>query len=258
MAKTKYILYRILGNDLPPRHRKGQTLANLRTILGNEPDFPGLEKHWVLNKIIDPRTERSIAAMLEKHAQPYRIIPFDRLRFNNIPKKDYQKRLEVMIGLNQARNTALKEGKKRAQWVLVFDGNCFFTAKAWEKVAAACVRSRKQYIIVPMIRMVYPGKGIPSEPQIIFRHDSKNEFNERFGYGQDSKVELLRRLGVAGEWDAWDGLPQQPQKANSFVTAGYVWRLPSGNEAAERDIQQRRKCRDRAIKLLMDKIDQGL
>ncbi len=258
----KYIFYRILGNDLPPRHRKGQTLANLKIILDREPAFEGVEKRWIVNRVVDPREEQKIIKLLEQYAQKFQVVHFDRRKFKKIPKECFKERLDEMISLNGARNLALREGKRLARWVLVFDGNCFFTASAWQKVAQACLTGEDiKYIVVPMMRIVEGSKVLPSEPQIIFRNDSKDEFDEDFGYGQDSKVELLRRLGVPGKWDQWEGqlkylsMKRRSKEFGAFVTAGHVLRLPSGNEGAERNIQQRREYRKRGIIVLMNKID---
>ena len=260
MSKAKFIFYRILGNDLPPRHRKGQTLANLKIILEREPAFEGVEKRWIVNRVVDPQDGKKIIGLLEKYKQKYRVIHFDPKKFKKIPPQCFKERLDEMIGLNSARNLALREGKKLGTWVLVFDGNCFFTVKAWQETAQACLTVRKiKYIVVPMMRIAGQGNAVPSEPQIIFRNDSKDEFDEDFGYGQDSKVELLRRIGVPGIWDQWDGqklpMKRRSREFGSFALAGHVWRLPSGNEGAERNIQQRKEYRDRGIILLMEKID---
>ena len=72
----RFVLYRILGNDLPPRHEMGQTVKNLRFILENEPPLPNVDKRWVVNRIIDPEQEAAILALLQKHEQPYLHIPF--------------------------------------------------------------------------------------------------------------------------------------------------------------------------------------
>ena len=265
MKKVSYIFYRILGNDIFLRHRKGQTLANLRIILEREPAFKEIEKRWIINRVVDLQYEKKIIRLLEKYAQKYQVIPFDLKKFKQIPKENFKERLDEMIGLNRARNLALREGKRLGQWVLVFDGNCFFTAQAWQEVVQACLMNGKtKYIVVPMMRIVAGNKGVSSEPQIIFRNDSKEEFDEAFGYGQESKVELLRRLGVPGIWNQWDGaqkdlsMKRRGRQLGSFVVAGYVWRLPSGNEAAEIDIQRRKEYRNRGIMLLMNKIDQGV
>jgi hypothetical protein len=258
----RYIFYRILGNDLPPRHRKGQTLVNLKIILDREPAFEDVEKRWIVNRIVDLQDEQKIIKLLEKYAQKYQVIRFDRGKFKKIPQEYFKERLDEMIGLNGARNLALREGKRLGQWVLVFDGSCFFTARAWQEVAQACLMGGDiKYIIVPMMCIVQGGRGFPCEPQIIFRNDSKDEFDEAFGYGQASKLDLLYRLGVPGEWDKWDhrtkelSMKRRSKEFGSFVTAGHVWRLPSGTEGAERNIRRREAYRERGIVLLMNKID---
>jgi len=262
MINARYIFYRILGNDLPPRHRKGQTLANLKIILDREPAFKDVEKRWIVNRIVDPQDEQKIIKLLEKYAQKYQVIPFDRKKFKKIPQECFKERLNEMIGLNGARNLALREGKHLGRWVLVFDGSCFFIARAWQEIVQACLTSGDvKYIIVPMMRIVRGGKGVSCEPQIIFRNDSKDEFDESFGYGQDSKVDLLRRLGVPGAWDecARDqkelSLKRRSKEFGVFATAGHVWRLPSGNEGAERDCRLREGYRNIGIILLMNKAD---
>src|SRR5690606_6324998 len=64
-----FVLYRIIGNDLYPRHKKGQSRENLQFILENEPQLDGCEKRWVVNRIIDKDEERAIIELLKKHNQ---------------------------------------------------------------------------------------------------------------------------------------------------------------------------------------------
>ncbi|TIV70940.1 MAG: hypothetical protein E5V89_12390, partial [Mesorhizobium sp.] len=52
--KDSFVLVRIIGNDLEPRHRKGQSYDNALFILDNESDFPDCEKVWLVNRITDP------------------------------------------------------------------------------------------------------------------------------------------------------------------------------------------------------------
>lgn len=262
MAISKFIFYRILGNDIPPRHRKGQTLANLRIILNREPAFKNVEKRWVINRVVDPLEERKIIKFLEQHSQKYQVINCDSENFRMIPKDSFNERHDQIIGLNSARNLALREGKRLGRWVLVFDGSCFFTFSAWKEVVQACSRKGDfKYVVVPMLRIGHGAKGIPCEPQIIFRNDSREEFDERFRYGQNSKLEMLCRLGVPGLWDQWDTTQSILQKKRrskdfgAFIKAGYVWRMPSGNLAAEEDVKKREAYRKRGILLLMNKIE---
>ncbi|KAG0317374.1 hypothetical protein BG000_004572, partial [Podila horticola] len=90
------VLYRILGNDLPPRHRPGQTLSNVRFILEHEPEFNKTKKLWVLNRIVDPQAEASLIQLLKHHRQEYISIPFvekeylkQDFRLEDFPEPDF-------------------------------------------------------------------------------------------------------------------------------------------------------------------------
>ncbi|KAJ3195090.1 hypothetical protein HK101_001132 [Irineochytrium annulatum] len=100
-------LYRILGNELPPRHKLGQTLINLRFILDHEPAFPGCKKWWILNRIVDTATEEAIIQLLESRGERYFRIPFELDTYKTIgmtmkhfPEKDFL-RSETYIGLKK-------------------------------------------------------------------------------------------------------------------------------------------------------------
>ncbi|GAA5845904.1 hypothetical protein JCM5353_008417 [Sporobolomyces roseus] len=106
------VLYRILGNDLPPRHSPGQTLRNLRFLLQHESDFSVLpplgphgvhhshlygsgskakqahtqmgglrvDKYFVLNRIAEPEMVNAIIGLLHLYSVPdsrILIIPFE-------------------------------------------------------------------------------------------------------------------------------------------------------------------------------------
>jgi hypothetical protein len=118
---------------------------------------------------------------------------------------------------------------------------------AWEQLASA-VKSQPyfKYFVVPMARMIDNQVVINSstapateEPQIIFRRDAKEEFNEEFPYGRRPKVELFWRLGIPGLWDKWgDDVWDPPRRtlspeAGQFGYAGWVARLSSGHSRLE-------------------------
>ena len=75
--RDTFVLYRILGNDLPPRHGKGQTRTNLALILAHEPAFENCEKRWIVNRIFDAEEEALILDLLDRSGQIYTRIPFD-------------------------------------------------------------------------------------------------------------------------------------------------------------------------------------
>jgi hypothetical protein len=231
-----FVLYRVLGNDLPPRHEIGQTLSNLRFMLDNEPELEACEKRWVVNRIVDPEQEAAVIALLEERGQHYLHIPFDLGEygrvgwdFDGFPDEGFflrgryarmtsydQGRAQAhlrrfknnyVINNNGARNAALRDGKGRAKWVLPWDGNCFLTAQAWSEIVTA-VRARPylKYFTVPMARATDNAALLDpsyrpepdSEPQVLFRRDSTEEFSEAHFYGRRPKVELFYRLGIRG------------------------------------------------------------
>lgn len=86
-TRDKIILYRIIGNDLPPRHKEGQTLSNLQFILDHEPSFPDTHKIFLLNRIIDPINEATIIRLLDSYHMDYIRVPFVQQEYE---KLDFQ------------------------------------------------------------------------------------------------------------------------------------------------------------------------
>jgi hypothetical protein len=275
-----FVLYRIIGNDLVPRHRKGQSRDNLRFILEHEPELPACEKRFVLNRIVDPDEETAIIALLKARGRHYLRIPFFMeeyaartwdleglpepgytlsKQYDELPedfrgrlyKRLYRHKNNYLINNNGARNAVLEEGRGRAKWVLPWDGNCFLTAEAWEEIRSA-VKARPwyPYVIVPMARvadhslLLEPGfrPAADQEPQVLFRRDACEAFNEEYYYGRRPKVELLWRLGVPGPWDEWAiepwdlPYPEYCEDAGAWQQAGWVARLPSGRPHLEKGL----------------------
>ncbi len=300
-----FVLYRIVGNDIVPRHRPGQSRANVRFILENEPDLADCEKRWVLNRIVDGDEERAIRELLESRGQSHFSIPFQKDDYaqcpwdlNGLPRPGYtlsgefdglsrtftdrvNKRLyrhknNYVVNNNGARNSALADGKSRAKWILPWDGNCFLTVSAWREITEA-VRSRPwfPYFVVPMARvneqssLVDPRFRPPAdqEPQLLFRADSVEAFDERFYYGRRPKVEILWRLGVPGPWDEWAmepwdlPYPEYCAEAGQFGWAGWVARLPSGKphlESGPNSETLRHRVRAGAVSAFLSRLDASI
>lgn len=297
-----FVIYRIIGNDLVPRHAKGQSRANVAFILEHEPVFEACEKRWIVNRIVDPVEEAAIISLLEKFHQPYLRIPFDDDEYRQLhwdtdglpsPEWIFSKAYErldpggkqfVQLHLrrhktlyamnnNGARNTALADGRSRAKWVLPLDGNCYFTAEGFaslrQKIEAA---PWYPYVILAMARIVdntqllTPGftPAADEEPQIVFRSDAGDCFDESIPYGRRPKVELLWRLGVPGPWDkykfyTWDE-PRPPYSAQAghFQEVGWVARLASGRpdlEVGRTGFINRGAVRGDSIVSTLDRID---
>jgi hypothetical protein len=84
VERDQIILYRIIGNDLPPRHKEGQTLSNLQFILDHEPSFPNTRKIFLLNRIIDPINEATIIRLLDSYHMDYLRVPFDQTEYEQL------------------------------------------------------------------------------------------------------------------------------------------------------------------------------
>jgi hypothetical protein len=272
-AHDSFVLYRIIGNDLYPLHAKGQSYQNLQFILENEPDLNGCEKRWLVNRLVDKEQEQAVVALLEKHKRKYRIISFveeDYLKigldlecfgepdfltsnkFKGLPAMTraravaaaYRRKNNYVMNNNGARNVALLDGRD-ARWILPFDGNVFVTNAGWQALRRDVLSAPQlQYFVVPMTwtesnsRLLDPD-FVPNpidEPQLLFRHDAEQKFNDRFPYGRRPKVEMFWRLGIPGDWDRWLDDPwdlARPTKLPiSAGSAGWVARMCSGLDAS--------------------------
>ncbi|KAF9104964.1 hypothetical protein BGX29_000938 [Mortierella sp. GBA35] len=194
------VLYRILGNDLPPRHRPGQTLSNVRFILEHESEFNTTRKIWVLNRIVDPQAESSIIQLLEHHRQEYFRVPFveadylkQDFKLEDFPEPDffssddystfskvaklrvldytYHDKNRYAMNNNGGRNIAIQHGKSNvdARWIFAFDGNSFMTKNAMEEIKHSIRKHGEttKYFVVPMARLVDNSqllKGVDTRP----------------------------------------------------------------------------------------------
>lgn len=265
----KIALYRILGNDLPPRHKKGQTYDNLKFTLENEPVFTNCQKRWIINRIVDSFMEQKITKLLEKHKQTYLRIPFEFKEYKayNAKRSEFgsirYKKIIYVMNNNGARNIALRDGRRIADWILPFDGNCFFTEEGWKAVESKlAVQTREdKCFVVPMYRLTnnkqcfnFKPKGlIENEPQIIFGRDSKIHFDESLRYGAFPKVTLLQKLRFKSQCTVYGFIITDPK-----YRCGYVLRLFSGVREGERGVYARIFLREKAIDLMLRKLDQGL
>lgn len=261
-SEDSFILYRIIGNDLVPRHKKGQSLENIKFIIEHEPNLEGCEKRFVLNRILDEEQEKKIVNLLEEHGCVYARIPFvpeeykaigldmsissesERLASEMLASLDglgkarltmaaYRLKNNYVMNVNGARNFALAEGRFQAKWVLPWDGNCFLTERAWSAIRSDIGKApQNKYFAVPMARMlsnkplVNEGR-IPEaveEPQLIFRADAAEQFNPSFFYGHRDKVELLWRLGVEGAWNEYIDDPWDQERPPLSAEASLVGR----------------------------------
>jgi hypothetical protein len=168
---------------LPLRHEKGQTRRNLEFILQNEPQFPGCEKRFILNRIVDPGEERAIMDLLNQAQVRYTRIPFQweqyattyldirgvpqqhlpgswRYRWLHIDEKEriqarlYRYKNNYAMNNNGARNLALREGRARAKWIMPWDGNCFLTHEGFQEIHNTIAASPHiPYFLINLLRV---------------------------------------------------------------------------------------------------------
>jgi hypothetical protein len=302
-----FAFYRIIGNDLPPRHHSSQSLSNIRFIVENEPRRSKVERIWILNRIYSSEIENSIVEYLTAHGESFHRIPFELSAYREIDwdfsplvfgaesmfsqtmaKVDvksvsavqnrellldaaYNKKILYVANNNGARNLCMDLGRSRARWVMPWDGNCFLTEDGWSKINEAVdANPNVPYIIVPMARLssnqvLHDPEFRPvadEEPQVIFRNDAREKFNPEFRYGRRPKVELLKRLRVAGPWDKWPIAAWEPKwsasaDAELYQEAGWVARLSSGAQLLETSgaSTERGVARSQGIRGLIDRID---
>jgi len=271
-------LFRILGNDLPPRHEEGQTLRNLKYMLENEPDFDDVEKIWIVNRIIDPDYEAEIIEALGDRRKY--VISFDQDIYSQ--QNTFEDKYHYITNVNAARNMCLDIGfNEKCDIVMPFDGNCFFTLEGWYYTRNDIANNfLSPYFMVPMARCKsYDDLTAPpmtkelytigrmkrhdeTEPQVAFGRDHDVRFNTSFKYSEASKVELLWKLAIPGVWDYF--YPKMHAEAmnnpsihvdKNPIRAGYVFRLPSGNQQAETCNAVRGRDRMEGLKNLVEQAD---
>lgn len=281
-------LYRILGNSIPLLHMPEQAMINLKKILEDESDFNNVDKYFILNRILCKENKKEIINYLESKDIKFLDIIFDHkvfksigYDFNNLPSHDYwfssksdwanntmiqaviESKNRYLMNNNGARNFVLNHGKSKYTWTMPWDGNCFLSDLQYSELENKFknINSNK-YIVTPMERalsnnLVYSNSKVNNaieEPQISFRSDSNELFSENRVYGNQSKVELFKRLGFQGIWDNWKLLfpwkkleIEKAQEAGLFEISSSVFRLFSGNSKAATDMDNRATIRANGI-----------
>ena len=244
-------LCRIIGNDLFPRHQRGQALANLRTILEIESNPFGWSKLFVLNRIVDPSVVEQAVALILEAGHSVEVIPFEAETYQSLRYRpeafggnayfltqqflakdpfcqDRERiwacgeKIRYLMNINGARNRALALGRMSSDWTMVLDGSCIVPDRVFQSLHKEITSTpHVPYLIIPMRRLP-AGVDLAAadvtpitkeEPQIAFRSDALEQFDEAYPYGVRDKTSLLNRLGVPGPWCAWAPLAWHPEEA---------------------------------------------
>jgi len=273
-------LWRILGNDLPPRHSETQTEDNLDFILKNESPFENCEKLFLLNRIVDQEKEKRLRLKINNAGHRVITMKFEPDKFLSI--RSLKDRIRYATNVNYARNYcvnfSLFEG---ADVVCPMDGGMYYTDAGWNGFAQVAEENLEDgYFafatwrlfsyddvlsesLLPQFKSEYRfGTQIslgPTELQLALTSHSDQRFDESLMYGSADKVEFLYRLGLHGLWDHWEPslkLAAMNKKSKFYDSVrvalpGYVCRLPSGNCEADHNNECRGKQRWAGVNRLL-------
>ena len=118
--KDRICLLRIIGNDLPGLHDSMQSYRNLEFILKNEPDFPGVDKFFIINRIVSESKKNKIKWLLNKYKKEYAamIKTYDETKFK-------YEQLEIESSQQVAKHQMIKDYintlKKQNKPLIKFD-----------------------------------------------------------------------------------------------------------------------------------------
>ncbi|EQC30092.1 hypothetical protein, variant [Saprolegnia diclina VS20] len=266
-APTVY-LGRVVGNALPPRHDPRRTLQNIEFILRHEVSDPALEKHWVLNRIVDADVAQALLQLLTSYNATYTELPFELATYAETPfrvasehGKDmvhaavadmwhmtqieadvYDAKNLYVMGINAARNHVLALGQRAgATWILPWDQNCFLTPDGWRELRDDLTHyasTDHKYVVTWMDRLraendvVFTSDFAPTpweEPQVSFRYDARATFDDALRYGRRDKAALLVRLLVPGPWWDWDWTDWERRRTSQDVVRDASANVPSSS-----------------------------
>lgn len=230
---SKYAIYRLVGNDMPPLQTRGQLRWNTRYALENEPNFPGVHKRWIINRIFNETEFKMLYSDLVSQGVLRRDIIarcLDLSEYNSY--KTLEDKMFYLTSQNEGRNAGIIDGRDSGfEWSIILDGNTFITADSWDVIETALEEAsskKMSYMKIPYHRVhseqntswlnketvmksilqFAPTKG---ESQIAFhRHakemftlgDTKPENKDKGkpskGYGQRNKSYMFKEGQICG------------------------------------------------------------
>lgn len=238
------VICRVLGNELPPRDSVGSRLPILNSILEAEPEFKGVVKLFIINRVLDAGLANSYSNILEEQGYPYFSIPF-----NKSTEPNYSSMVSTGIDLNYARNLGIDIGLNFANWVVILDGDCFFTEADWNPVAEAIVADNYDNLSIPHVRR---GTSKLGEPMLAFSYRSNYRFDTNLAFGDRDKLDLLIQLGH-------DPTPLSGHlriSGDKTLLVGKVNHIPTGSAIVENDVFKRTNARKESITKLIDRYRQ--
>lgn len=280
-TNNRFLIIRMLGNDLKGLHGSNQTLENLLFTVNHESEFRNTDKIYILNRIIDADMKEKFKKILYSKKIKYIDIPFNRNKFDELPLLNMElnnfskitrrgeiiKLLypynQVIVNNNGCRNFCIEYGKRTGYlWTFVLDSNSFFTEVSYNNIINN-INSNAEYLIIPQKRVKdgnYTNNDILrdpdiethlpiQEPQIAFRNTSEHTFNPYIPYGAAPKAELLNAMDVNGRWNKWGSFLKSidisPREISNvkFQVCGSVLRLHPHNHTNKMGLNWNKRMR---------------
>jgi hypothetical protein len=123
------VIYRLIGNDMPPLQQRGQLRWNTKYALDNEPDFPDVTKRWILNRIWNATDFSAVHSDLIAAGVCRRDIINRCFDINQYTKQEsLDDKLYYLTAQNEGRNVGIIDGIESGfEWMVILDGNTFIT-----------------------------------------------------------------------------------------------------------------------------------
>ena len=154
----KTVIYRLIGNDMPPLQQRGQLRWNTKYALDNEAKFPGVVKRWILNHVWNDTDFRGIYSDLIASGVNRRDILTRCFDLDQYKKEDtIDDKLFYLTAQNEGRNAGIIDGRESGfEWIVILDGNTFITQDSWAAIASALDKAKKKnqkYLKIPYHRV---------------------------------------------------------------------------------------------------------
>ena len=255
----KYSIFRIIGNEMPPRDEPDARLKTLKFILNNEPEFINTIKCWIVNCIHDKNRQELITNILSEKNQYFVISQIQKQKY--IEANNKKQKINHAIAINRARNMAIQHGKTLSEFTFLLDGDCLFNEFLWNKTINELEEdqektSRKIYSI-PTSRSTFEHSILSNEPMLIaepmtiHRYDCDRFFNETIPFGEGDKLKFLYEIGHNKE----SGKHHLMSHEKICKSVGLIHHVTASDYKIEVDWKLRMKLRSESIENLLQKLD---
>jgi hypothetical protein len=256
---SKYVICRIIGNELPPRDLPGSRLVVLEYILANEFLDADVKRLWVLNRITSQELLKAYKQRLNSADEQFVELGVDWEQY--IAANSRTEKINAIVGINHARNEAFAAGSKIGSNIFILDGDCFFDRKTWQIARAEIEKDQlrhpeRQYYALPSAR-VFIANGPEfdlnevklEEPMLMIRSDATELFDKSAAFSVNSKISLLAKLGLRVDRERWYALNSE----GPCSVLGMVLHLNTGSYDVETDGWSRYMQRRESINALIER-----